>query len=146
MSDETARRRQGIRVEQRTPSPQSNLDADRIELSVPARPEYMAVVRLAVAGIAGRLAFSFDDAEDLKLAVGEACNAAVLASARRVRVRFDIASDRLTIRVAHDDAAVNAPSQERDLGMLLMRCLMDDVRIRRAGRHHVIVMSKRLPT
>lgn len=51
-----------------------------VELEVPARPEYVAVVRLALASL-GRLA-GLDEAtvEDLKIAVSEATTSAMLAN------------------------------------------------------------------
>ena len=51
-----------------------------VELEVPARPEYVAVVRLAVASL-GRLA-GLDEAtvEDLKIAVSEATTSAMLVN------------------------------------------------------------------
>jgi anti-sigma regulatory factor (Ser/Thr protein kinase) len=54
--------------------------AATVELEVPARPEYVAVVRLAVASL-GRLA-GLDEAtvEDLKIAVSEATTSAMLVN------------------------------------------------------------------
>jgi serine/threonine-protein kinase RsbW len=54
---------------------------DSIVLHIPSRPEYVRVVRLALLGIASRMEFSFDDVEDMKLAVSEACNNAILHAA-----------------------------------------------------------------
>ncbi len=51
---------------------------DSIVLHIPSRPEYVRVVRLTLLGIASRMEFSFDDVEDMKLAVSEACNNAIL--------------------------------------------------------------------
>ncbi len=49
-----------------------------IALQIPSDAEYVRVVRLAVIGVASRMAFSYDDIEDIKLAVSEACNNAIL--------------------------------------------------------------------
>jgi serine/threonine-protein kinase RsbW len=56
-------------------------EPESIVLQIPSRPEYVRVVRLALLGIASRLEFSFDDVEDMKLAVSEACNNAILHAA-----------------------------------------------------------------
>jgi serine/threonine-protein kinase RsbW len=116
-------------------------------VTIPARPEYVAVVRLAAAGIAGRMAFSFDDAEDLKIAVGEAATAAILAGGQVVQIVFEIAPDRLTIQVAHKGRSKAKPgelTEQGELGMFLMRCLMDEVHSGREGARHVTRITKLL--
>src|SRR3954471_4095898 len=44
-----------------------------VRLVVPASPEYLRLVRLTAAGLASRLGFSFDEVEDLRIAVDELC-------------------------------------------------------------------------
>lgn len=51
----------------------NNGGGDQIEISLPARAEYIGAVRLFVSGVASRLGFDYDDIEDIKLAVAEAC-------------------------------------------------------------------------
>jgi serine/threonine-protein kinase RsbW len=43
------------------------------ELKIPAKAEWVAVARLAIAAVASRLRFSVDEIEDIKLAIAEAC-------------------------------------------------------------------------
>ncbi len=63
---------------QMQPRPSLDPGPESIVLHIPSRPEYVRVVRLALLGIASRMEFSFDDVEDMKLAVSEACNNAIL--------------------------------------------------------------------
>jgi serine/threonine-protein kinase RsbW len=44
-----------------------------VHISIPARPEYVHVLRKVAAGVAANLDLTFDDIEDLRLAVDEAC-------------------------------------------------------------------------
>jgi serine/threonine-protein kinase RsbW len=44
-----------------------------VHLVVPASPEYLRLVRLTAAGLASRLGFTFDEVEDLRIAVDELC-------------------------------------------------------------------------
>src|SRR2546421_12657631 len=44
-----------------------------IRLSVPARADYVHVLRSVIASVAAKLDFSYDDIEDLRLAVDETC-------------------------------------------------------------------------
>ena len=54
------------------PEPTPAPHADVVELTIPGRPENVGVARLVIAGIASGIGFSYDEVEDIKLAVGEA--------------------------------------------------------------------------
>ncbi len=47
-------------------------DFDFIEMKVPAKAEYVGVIRLSISGIASRMGFSYEAIEDLKVALSEA--------------------------------------------------------------------------
>ena len=46
---------------------------DEVRLCVPARPEFLGLVRVTGAGLASRLGLTFDQVEDLRLALDEMC-------------------------------------------------------------------------
>lgn len=48
------------------------MEMDNIYLKVPAKPEYMLVIRLTTSAVASRAGFGVDEIEDIKLAVSEA--------------------------------------------------------------------------
>ncbi len=124
---------------------------DRIEVRIPAHAEYVRVVRLVVTGVASRLAFSVDDIEDIKLAVTEACNNAILHASPQnaadklpvVVVQFAPRREALEILVS-DEGRVAPPGlpeaatrplthdstadlPESGWGLLLIQALMDEV-------------------
>lgn len=72
------------------------------EVRVPAETAYVAVVRMATAGIAARLDFTLDDIEDLRMAVNEAC-ALVLAVAEpdaSLTASYQLSAERIGVRIA----------------------------------------------
>src|SRR2546428_1427417 len=107
-----------------------------VELSIPGRPEYVSVARLAILGVASRMRFSYDEVEDIRLAVGEACTSVLdrvegMAGAPPIRIRCLIDPARLTVEVEDSLAAGRAaPAQsatapdDGQLGSVLIRILM----------------------
>lgn len=117
--------------------------AEQIEVSVPARAEYVVVVRLAAAGVAGRMGFSYDDIEDLKIAVAEACTDAIVSGEGPIQVRFNIDDGELAVAVVYRTARTEAP-EERELGLFLIRCLMDEVTTMEEAGRRTMQMVKRV--
>ncbi|HWE57481.1 MAG TPA: ATP-binding protein [Acidimicrobiales bacterium] len=119
-----------------------------LELSVPARVEYIAVVRLVVASLAiARRTLAEDRIDDLKLAVSEACTNAieanlesgadnpVVVSCWEAPERFEVCVADAGVGFDPDDLPQHPPvtdpdrlNFERGLGIPLMRSLVDDVR------------------
>ncbi|MCZ4498889.1 MAG: rsbW [Marmoricola sp.] len=84
------------------------------EVRLPAETAYVAVLRMAAAGIAARLDFTVDDIEDLKMAVSEACSM-VLADATpggSLTARFYLAEQRIEIEVLADTVDAVAPDTD----------------------------------
>src|SRR3989442_11669568 len=95
----------------------------RIDLKIPGRPDYVVVVRLTAAAVAGRMGLSYDDIEDLKVAVGEAGSPPVLTRGPPRSGSFLIARDRLGVQIAHPPAK-GAGAQETELNPFLLQGLM----------------------
>ncbi|MCQ2550940.1 MAG: ATP-binding protein [Clostridia bacterium] len=47
--------------------------ADRLTFTIPGKPEYATMIRLAIGTVALEAGFSIEDAEDIKVATAEAC-------------------------------------------------------------------------
>ena len=135
-------------------------DSHRIVMSVPAKPEYVGICRLALAGIARTIEMRGDTLADLKLALTEVVNNAVDHGAAGVDsdvgVAFELTPARIRIEVEDDgegfDAALldapgpEAPS-ESGMGMMIVRAVVDELRgsPRSDGPGMRVEFSKTLP-
>ena len=120
-----------------------------VELKIPCRPEFVGVARLAILGVASRMKFSYDEVEDVRLAVGEACTTSVGWAERNgkadstLTLRSEIASDKLTVDIMDtagdraEDSGGSVESDPENLGALLITLLVDEVTVepREEGTH-----------
>jgi anti-sigma regulatory factor (Ser/Thr protein kinase) len=60
----------------------TDVDGEEVRLTMPATPQLLRVARLTAAALASRLGFSFDEIEDVKIAVDELCFAVVGSKGR----------------------------------------------------------------
>ncbi len=136
-----------------------------VELKVPAKPEYVGVVRLLVSGLANRMGFSYDEIEDMKVAVAEACTNAVNHAYKNhldglMIIGCGLFEDRIEIMIidhgqSFDYEAIrgrlgpvdhNTPLHELNeggMGIFLMKSLMDSVEIN-SDNGVIVVMTKYL--
>ncbi|GGE34454.1 serine-protein kinase RsbW [Pullulanibacillus camelliae] len=123
--------------------------SDTIELTIPAKAEYIGVVRLTASGVANRMGYPYDAIEDIKVAISEAITNAVNHAYSEdeegeVAVRFQLLPDRLEIMVADKGRSFNVNAileemkpldasasleelSEGGLGLFLIDTLMDQV-------------------
>jgi len=136
---------------------------DFIEMKVPAKPEYVGVIRLTISGIASRMGFSYDAIEDLKIAISEAASNVVSHAYEKkghgeLTLGFGVYDDRLEIMVSDQGESfsfaeiknrigpVNKKEESKPIsqmreggfGLYLMNALMDKVEIN--NEYGVIVL------
>ncbi len=103
---------------------------ERITMRFPANTEYIAAIRLAVSGIAGKLNFNVDEIEDLKSCVAEAC--ILLLCGQRcggIDIGIDVgASLRLSVGGVDVHPAVCEDCAEfnEEISRIMIRSLSDD--------------------
>ncbi|MDM5318269.1 anti-sigma B factor RsbW [Fictibacillus sp. b24] len=95
--------------------------SDYIEMNVPAKPDYVGVVRLTISGLANRMGFAFDEIEDIKIAVSEAVtnvvnHAYTEGDHGQVRIGCNIHDDRMEITVVDQGKSFDVESISKDLG------------------------------
>jgi serine/threonine-protein kinase RsbW len=118
----------------------TSADAGRqVRLTIPARPEYITLGRLALTGLSGLREFSDELLADLKLALTEACSNSVRHAYSGgdglVEIVYDLQPDKLVIEVTDEgegfdpDEADGAPDDlsEGGLGIAIIRAIADEV-------------------
>jgi serine/threonine-protein kinase RsbW len=120
--------------------------AHAVHLTIPAKAEYITLVRLALTGLWRLRNFSEEALADLKLAVTEACSNSVrhaYGEGREgvVQIDYELHSDRLVIEVSDSGAGFD-PKQwvddrseltEGGLGLAIIRSLTDELELADGG-------------
>jgi serine/threonine-protein kinase RsbW len=128
--------------------PSAMVGSQTVRLTIPAKAEYIALVRLALSGLSRLHPLSEETLGDLKLAVTEACTNSVRhgysTGEGTVEIVYELQPDRLVVEVADDgpgfDAAGDRPSDESlaegGLGIAIIRAVSDEFEAgdRAAGR------------
>ena len=74
---------------------------DEVVLTLPAAPEFVRLARLTCAGLATRIGMGYDEVEDLRIAVGEACSLLIGAGARKgtLTLAFGLDADAVGVTI-----------------------------------------------
>ena len=125
---------------ERATSGSDGLDGSRtVRLTIPAKPEYITLSRLALSGLSRVRRLPDETLADLKLALTEACSNSVRhaydGAGGHVDISFELRDDRLIVEVA-DDGTGFEPGTAKDggeelteggLGLAIIRSIADEV-------------------
>ena len=114
-----------------------------VRLTIPAKPEYITLSRLALAGLTRVRPLTDETLADLKLALTEACSNSVRHAygddGGHVSISFELWNDRLIVEVADDGTGFepdtagrngdDAELSEGGLGIAIIRSIADEVEI-----------------
>ncbi|QDI92476.1 anti-sigma B factor RsbW [Salicibibacter halophilus] len=134
---------------------------ETIEMKVPAKPEYVGIIRLTASGVANRVGYAYDEIEDIKVALAEACTNVVdhaYENEGLISLRFHVHDEFVEFKISDDGRNVDVEELKRyrgpikpdepiqklnegGLGLFLIETLMDDVQIKR-DKGVAIVMKK----
>ena len=120
--------------------PTETTQDNAVRLTIPAKPEYITLVRLALTGLAGMQPLSDETLGDLKLAVTEAASNSVRHAYDNgdgvVEVLYEIDGDRLIVEVADNGQGfVPGARNERGdldeggLGIAIIQALADEFEV-----------------
>jgi anti-sigma regulatory factor (Ser/Thr protein kinase) len=119
---------------------------DEVRLAVPATPEFLRLARVTAAGLASRLGFSYDEVEDLRLAIDELCFGltGVHGRAGIVRVRYLVLDGALEVEgegLFDDD---HRRPELSELSEVILSALVDEHSLVAGGGNPRFRMVKRL--
>jgi serine/threonine-protein kinase RsbW len=131
-----------------------------VRLTIPARAEYITLVRLALSGMSRLRPLSEEVLGDLKLAVTEACTNSVRHGYENgegtVEITYELQPDRLVVEVSDDgpgfDPSGDRPTEENlaegGLGIAIIRAVSDEFEAgeRTAGHGSRLRFAKLLNT
>lgn len=116
---------------------------DTIRMTIPALLAYIRLPRVAIAGLATRSGFSYDEVEDLRLAVGEVCQVLLDGADRDGTLTIDFTVARGTVGV---EVTIDAPPGHHDglaerLAEQILAATVGTVEVDDDGRRIAFAMS-----
>jgi serine/threonine-protein kinase RsbW len=107
---------------------------DEVRLTVPATPEFLRLARVTATGLASRLGFTYDEVEDLRLAIDELCFALIGTKGKVgiVNLHYRVAADGLAVEGVgrFDEDVANGPALS-EFSQQILRALVDDYGVSR---------------
>ncbi len=133
--------------------------ADKLKLSVPGKPEYLGVVRLAVSSAANAAGFAVEDIEDITIAVSEVCTH-IFCSSNSSSYEVSCEIEKKGMLISIDDIGENGREELRpcfclpvtsffpdvydpSISMILLNALMDEVDIFSCSGGDVMIRMKK---
>jgi serine/threonine-protein kinase RsbW len=120
-----------------------------VTVTVPARADFVHVLRSVTAGVAARLDFSFDGIEDLRIAVDEACaqllSAASAGNALTLRITPTVEGLNITASIDATGVTWPPPKAEKSLTWQVLSALADEAGFEQVDHSPAVRLTKRLP-
>lgn len=98
---------------------------DEVQLEIPGSAEYLRLARLAAADVGARAGFSYEDIDDLRIAVDEFCYAIGGADRdARLTLVYRVSDQRVEVQGQCDRAGVGPKTSE--LGRAIIGAVVDE--------------------
>jgi anti-sigma regulatory factor (Ser/Thr protein kinase) len=117
--------------------PPQSLQSRDVHLSVPARPDYLVLARLALSAMCRLTPLEHAEVADLKLAITEAASGYVTGNDQDAAIdfAFRLHDDRLEMTL--DGDPVDHPAEEQEVSRAIVAATVDEFELE--GRHTVLV-------
>jgi anti-sigma regulatory factor (Ser/Thr protein kinase) len=123
--------------------------SDEVRLSSPATTELPRLARLTASGLAARLGFSYDEVEDLRLAIDELCFSLIGTQGRPgvVHLMFALDDETLEVEGTLESGERGPDPVHSGLSRKILEALVDDHEVRRNGQDQLTfwMRKRRLP-
>lgn len=115
------------------------MKGDVIRLTIPAVLAFVRLPRVAIAGLATRAGFSYDEVEDLRLAVGEVCHVLLDGADRdgTLTIAFTVDRGRMQVEVVADGPAGRNDGAGERLADQILQATVGRVELSEEGRRIV---------
>ena len=112
------------------------MSADVIRMTIPAVLAFVRLPRVAIAGLATRSGFSYDEVEDLRLAVGEVCQVLLDGADRNgsLSIAFTVQRGHIRVEVASDGPAGRHDGAGERLAGQILQATVGSVEVAEEGR------------
>jgi anti-sigma regulatory factor (Ser/Thr protein kinase) len=100
-----------------------------VRLSIPASPEFLRLARLTAAGLASRMGFTYDEVEDLRIAIDELCFSLVGNTGRdgTIVLRYWMQDDALVVEgVGQFDDGMGTSPVLSPLSQQILKAVVDE--------------------
>lgn len=127
-----------------------------LKMTIPGKPDYIKAAKLAVGSVAGIEGFDYESVEDIRMAVGEACKCITCHNHTFWSSGYDLTAtmdgDTLTVCLEDNADTHNMPKEghmcldcprEGDLGMEIIRSIMDDLELKKDGEGYVNITMRK---
>jgi serine/threonine-protein kinase RsbW len=107
---------------------------DEVRLSVPATPEFLRLARVTATGLASRLGFTYDQVEDLRLAIDELCFALIGSKGKvgTVALHYVVAPDGLeVVGTGHFEDDTSSGPTLNEFSQQILGALVDEYGVAR---------------
>ncbi|MCK9443750.1 MAG: ATP-binding protein [Tissierellaceae bacterium] len=113
------------------------MSRDCVSLKIPKKADFISLARLATSGIAYTMSLNVENIEDIKVSIGEAClNSLMLGHEDTISLSFEIFRDKLSMEISGVKEMIPEELEERkerELGLLIIKSLMDEVNFSKEG-------------
>jgi anti-sigma regulatory factor (Ser/Thr protein kinase) len=120
------------------------VSATRIQLAIPGSPDFLRLARLAAADVGSRIGMTFEDLEDLRIAVDE-LSYAITGGRPESTLNLVFTLGDAVVEVEGTSADEGGPFAPTELARTIVAAVVDDYQLEAAAGQRRFRLTKRVP-